>query len=117
MYNTLLQNIFFRATHTAKQIICEPCPTEYVLVPATNFCKTCDNSKELCETCSKQHTKQEQNRNDEICMDISEYQINEENARYLFFCQHPFFQKYLQNTTVLKVHIHHCEANRIIVGQ
>lgn len=66
-------------TDTGKQIVCEPCSTEDTQVPATHFCKTCDDPEPLCETCAKHHTKQKQSRNHEICRDMREYRINEQN--------------------------------------
>lgn len=68
-------------TDTEKQIACEPCSTEDTQVPATHFCKTCDDPEPLCETCAKHHTKQKQSRNHEICRDMREYRINEQNER------------------------------------
>lgn len=78
-----LKLIIFRDTDTEKQIACEPCSTEDTQVPATHFCKTCDDPEPLCETCAKHHTKQKQSRNHEICRDMREYRINEQNERYL----------------------------------
>lgn len=74
---------FFSHTNPAKQIVCEPCSTDDVNCPATHFCKTCDDPEPLCGTCAQHHKKQKQSRNHEICGDIREYQIKEQNERYL----------------------------------
>lgn len=53
-------------------MLCEPCTTEKLEVPASFFCTTCEDPEPLCDACAKHHTKQKLSKNHELCGNLKE---------------------------------------------
>lgn len=69
----------FSKNGTVQEMLCEPCISENLKVPASSFCKSCEDPKPLCDICAKHHTKQKLSRNQVLCRDIKAF-----GKRYLF---------------------------------
>lgn len=69
---------------TANKTLCDPCSNEDIHVPATHFCKTCDDPEPLCESCAKHHIRQKICRNHQICENIQEFMQKDQKFWYLF---------------------------------
>ena len=64
-------SIIYRAEkESAKQILCEQCLLDDIKTEATRFCKSCKDPEPMCEICAKQHIRQKDSRDHEICQDL-----------------------------------------------
>lgn len=66
----------FSKNGTVQEMLCEPCITENLKVPASSFCKSCEDPKPLCDICAKHHTKQKLSRNQVLCRERGTFLSN-----------------------------------------
>ena len=62
--------IYREEKESAKQILCEQCLLDDTKTEATRFCRSCQDPEPMCEICAKQHIRQKDSRDHEICQDL-----------------------------------------------
>lgn len=63
----------FSKNGTVQEMLCEPCMAECLEIPATFFCKTCEDPEPLCDTCAKHHRKHKLSSNYVLCRGIKAF--------------------------------------------
>lgn len=64
--------------------MCNPCFIDNRQLSATHFCKTCVDPEPLCETCAKEHIRQQMSRYHEICENIRNFPVFKPQIKYIF---------------------------------
>lgn len=69
-------------------MLCIPCLNDKLDVKATHFCKSCEDSEPLCESCANQHTRQKFARDHDVCANMTEFSSTQPKNGYLNIFYH-----------------------------